>query len=118
MSNIDPKDSSALVLQEAVTTDLYSKLLQQLQKDMIRAGIDYTIPATITPEVLVVELCDLVQQKMRYHFNEYLNFLYAVDVSEQEVKKCTSEDVEDIAIYVTSLILKREWKKVYYRNRL
>ena len=55
--------------------------------------------------------------KLHHAFNEYLNLLHAVDVSENKIKSIDSEDSTDIAKYASYLILKREWQKVWYRNR-
>ncbi|MDY8136845.1 hypothetical protein [Aquimarina sp. 2201CG5-10] len=99
-------------------SDLYPHLLAQLQKDIKRAGIECDIEDELKPVDLVEKLHDLLVRKIQYAFNEYLNLLYAVDVSETEVKNIKSEDVVDITKQVTYLILKREWQKVWYRNNI
>ncbi len=103
---------------EAVKADLYPQLVTQLQKDLLRAGIDYTIDPDIKSDDLVLELKNLLYNTLQYAFNDYLNLLYAVDVSEAEIRDFASEKTEDIASYTAYLILKREWKKVWLRNNL
>ncbi|MBQ0736236.1 hypothetical protein [Aquimarina celericrescens] len=101
---------------EVSKTDLYPKLLDQLQKDLHRAGVDHKIDPKITSSDLVRELNSLLYDTLQNAFNDYLNLLYAVDVSETELRNFKSEKIEDIASYTTYLILKREWKKVWLRN--
>ncbi len=106
------------LLQEITTANLYSKLVAQLQKDMLRAEVDHILKDNITPTNLVVELQNLILEMVQGDFNQYLNLLYMVDVSETEMKKGGTKDIYEIVEQATYLILKREWKKVYYRNML
>lgn len=98
-------------------SDLYPQFLSQIQKDLNRSGIDYTIENS-KPKDLFREIQRLLVEKLQYSFNEYVSLLYAVDVSENEVRKADLEDIQDIARYATYLILKREWQKVWYRNNM
>ncbi|WP_109301598.1 hypothetical protein [Aquimarina sp. AU474] len=113
--NIVPLDT---FLHEISTSLLYPQLVIQLQKDVMRAGIDHVIDPDVTPASLVLELQTLLLSKLRLDFNQYLNLLYAVDVSENELRDFSSENIEDIAIHASYLILKREWKKIWLRHNL
>jgi len=108
--------SSEQLIQEISQSDLYPQLIQQLQKDLNRAGIDYEITVSATPKELFLEIKQLLLEKLNNAFNDFLNLLYAVDVSERDIKNCNSEESVAIAQYATYLILKREWQKIYYRN--
>lgn len=99
-------------------SDVYSLLILQLQKDLNRAGIEYEVNQNVAPEELFLEIEQLVLEKLNNAFNEYLNLLYAVDVSERDIKNCKSEESKVIAKYATYLILRREWQKIYFRNTL
>jgi len=101
---------------EVDATDLYPKLLQQLQKDIDRAAIHYDIDMKVTPKDLIKAMHTLLIALLQESFNDYLNLLYAVDVSEAKLKDFASEKIEDIARYATYLILKREWQKVWFRH--
>jgi L-lysine 2,3-aminomutase len=57
---------------------------------------------------------DLIQNK----FSDYLNLLYIIDVSEEKIKGLSGTDTHELSEQVTFLILKREWQKVWYRNKL
>ncbi len=104
------------LIQEISQSDLYPQLIQQLQKDLNRAGIDYEIRIKATPKELFLEIKQLLLEKLNSAFNDFLNLLYAVDVSERDIKNCNSEESIVIVQYATYLILKREWQKIYYRN--
>lgn len=103
-------------MDEVSNSDLYPQFMMQLQKDLNRAGIDYSIKSE-KPQDLFSEIAHLLMDKLQNAFNEYLNLLYAVDVSENKIRSLDSENSVDIAEYATYLILKREWQKVWYRNR-
>jgi hypothetical protein len=51
-----------------------------------------------------------IYRLIQYKFAEYLNLLYIIDVSEDEVKMDGS-DLVILAEQVSFLILKREWQK-------
>ena len=54
---------------------------------------------------------------MMEHFSEYLNLLYVVDVPESQFKQIEITDAVEVADQMTFLILKREYQKVWYRNK-
>ncbi|WP_299432814.1 hypothetical protein [uncultured Aquimarina sp.] len=110
--------SSEQLVQEISGSDLYPQLIQQLQKDLNRAGIDYEINLNAAPKELFLEIERLLLKRLNTAFNEFLNLLYAVDVSERDIRKCDSEESAVIAQHATYLILKREWQKIYFRNSL
>ncbi len=103
-------------IDEVSNSDLYPQFLTQLQKDLNRAGVNYNIKSK-TPQDLFSEMTNLLIEKLQNAFNEYLNLLYAVDVSENKIRSLDSENSVDIAEYAAYLILKREWQKVWYRNK-
>lgn len=109
--------SSNQLLKESIQASLYPKLIAQLQKDLNRAGIFYDLEEGIKPEELFASLHNLLVDKLRSSFNEYLNLLYAVDVSEAQIRSFKSENATEIAAHSAYLILKREWQKVYYKNQ-
>jgi len=103
-------------LLEASAANLYPQVIMQLQKDIYRAGIDHTIDLSLDSKNLMLNLYELILDRLQNSFNEYLNLLYVVDVSEQKVRNITSEKIEDIASQTAFFILKREWQKVWVKN--
>jgi len=106
------------LLQKADQEALYEKLILQLNKDLKFANVDCEFETTISPEKLKRDLHELVYRQIHEKFAEYLNLLYIVDVPEKEVKKLDGSDVVKLSEDVAFLILKREWQKVWYKNRL
>lgn len=103
-------------IEEVCKSDLYPQFIIQIQKDLNRAGIDYIIKSE-NSKMLFSEIANLLLGKLHNDFNEFLNLLYAVDVSETKIRQLNSEKSIDIAEYATYLVLKREWQKVWYRNK-
>ena len=106
-----------LLLAEAETENLYLKLIEQINKDfnLANEGIDF--PMSTKPTELKVQLHEKVYRLIQYKFAEYLNLLYIIDVNENEIKKLDGSDLVALSEQVAFLILKREWQKVWFRNR-
>jgi hypothetical protein len=117
MNFITPQ-SPDLLLSEAESENLYFKLIEQINKDfnLANEGIDF--PLSTTPEDLKVQLHEKIYRLIQYKFAEYLNLLYIIDVSEEQIKKLDGSDLVALSEQVAFLILKREWQKVWFRNRL
>ncbi|WP_136667672.1 hypothetical protein [Flavobacterium sp. H122] len=114
---IAPKNTD-LLLSEAQKEALYIKLIEQLNKDFTFANESIDIPVTTLPIDLKIQLHEKIYRLIQHKFAEYLNLLYIIDVSENEVKKLDGSDLIELAEQVTFLILKREWQKVWFRNKL
>lgn len=113
---IAPKNTD-LLLSEAKKETLYQKLIEQINKDfnLANEGIDF--PMSISPDELKIQLHEKTYRLIQYKFAEYLNLLYIIDVSEDEVKKMDGSDLVILAEQVSFLILKREWQKVWFKNK-
>ena len=113
---IAPKNTD-LLLTEATGENLYLKLIEQINKDfnLANEGIDF--PISISPEELKIQLHEKIYRLIQYKFAEYLNLLYIIDVSEDEIKKLDGSDLVVLAEQVVYLLLKREWQKVWFRNK-
>ncbi|MFL1011049.1 hypothetical protein [Flavisericum labens] len=105
------------LIEEANRLDLYQKLIIQLNKDFLLANIDLDFHEDILPSSLKLLLHEMVYKLIQEKFIEYLNLLYIVDVSESAVKALDGEDVLKLSEDVSFLILKREWQKVWLRNK-
>jgi hypothetical protein len=116
MNFILPK-STDLLLFEAVDENLYLKLIEQINKDFNLANEGIDLILSISPTDLKLQLHDKVYRLIEYKFAEYLNLLYIIDVSEEKIKKLDGSDLVILAEEVVFLILKREWQKVWFRNK-
>lgn len=106
-----------LLLEEAEKEALYLKLIEQINKDfnLANEGIDF--PMSISPSELKIQLREKIYRMIQCKFAEYLNLLYIIDVSEDQIKKLDGSDLLILAENVAFLILKREWQKVWFRNK-
>ena len=115
-SFIAPITTDQLLL-EAEKENLYLKLIDQINKDfnLANEGIDF--PQSTTPHDLKVQLYEKIYRLIQYKFAEYLNLLYIIDVPEETVKQLDGYDLVELSEQVSFLILKREWMKVWFRNK-
>lgn len=104
------------LLSEAEKQNLYSKLIEQINKDFNFANEAVDFPQSTTPQELKVQLHEKIYRLIQYKFAEYLNLLYIIDVPEETVKQLDGNDLVELSEQVSFLILKREWMKVWYRN--
>ena len=111
-----PKNTD-LLLAEASADNLYLQLVEQLNKDFNLANEAVDFPKSITPEELKIQLHEKIYRLLQYKFAEYLNLLYIIDVAEDEVKKLDGSDLVQLAEQIVFLVLKREWQKVWFRNK-
>lgn len=105
------------LIKEANQSNLYHKLVKQLNKDFLLANIDLDFHEAILPTSLKLLLHETVYKLIQEKFTEYLNLLYIIDVSEKQVKALDGNDMLKLAEDVSFLILKREWQKVWYKNK-
>jgi len=113
---ISPKNTDLLLI-EAQNENLYLKLIEQLNKDFNLANEGVDFPMSISPNELKIQLHEKMYRLIQYKFAEYLNLLYIIDVAEDEVKKLDGSDIVELSGQVAFLILKREWQKVWFRNK-
>jgi hypothetical protein len=104
------------LLSEAEKENLYSKLIEQINKDFNFANEAVDFPQSNTPQELKVQLHEKIYRLIQFKFAEYLNLLYIIDVPEETVKQLDGTDLVELSEQVSFLILKREWMKVWFRN--
>ena len=115
-SFIAPLNTDVLLV-EATNENLYFNLIEQINKDFNLANESIDLAQDIKPEELKAELHEKIYRLIQYKFAEYLNLLYIVDVPEDQIKKLDGSDIAELAKQVAFLILKREWMKVWFRNK-
>ena len=116
MNFISP-NTTDLLLSEAASENLYLKLIEQINKDFNLANEAIDLPRSTSPEELKIQLHEKIYRLIHYKFAEYLNLLYIIDVPEDHIKKLDGSDISELAKQVSFLILKREWMKVWFRNK-
>lgn len=105
------------LVEQANHLELYSQLVLQLNKDLALANVNLEFASDVLPTSLKLLLHERIYEMVQTKFMDYLNLLYIVDISEEKIRELDGNDVLQMSENVTFLILKREWQKVYYRNR-
>src|SRR5690606_27054702 len=103
---------------EANQLNLYKNLVLQLNKDFKLANVDLDFHEDVLPTSLKLILHETVYTLIQEKFTDYLNLLYIIDVPEEKIKVLNGDDILRLSEDVSFLILKREWQKVWYRNKL
>lgn len=105
------------LLSEAENENLYDKLIEQLNKDFNFANEAIDFPQSTTPHELKVQLHEKIYRLIQYKYAELLNLLYIIDVPEENVKQLDGSDTVELSEQIAFLVLKREWMKVWFRNK-
>ena len=105
------------LIEEANALSLYEKLILQLNKDFLLANVDLNFHEEVLPSSLKLLLHETVYRLIQEKFTEYLNLLYIIDVPEKDVKALDGDDILKLSEEVTFLILRREWQKVWFKNK-
>ena len=104
------------LLDNAINVNMYDDLLKQINKDLMLANLKMAISLDCSPKVLIVELNNLVEYLINNEFDSFLNFLYRIDLSEDKIIHLSKNNQEIYIGSISFLILKREWKKVWFRR--
>lgn len=110
-------DTSIQLVSEIYERRLYIKLIEQLNKDFQLVGIEEVFLINSSPKELVAQLQKSIYQLIHTNFSDYMNLLYRIDISENEIKKIDGSDIEKLTEQVSFLILKRECQKVWIRSK-
>ncbi|QBZ97354.1 hypothetical protein [Flavobacterium sangjuense] len=117
MSSFIAPSTTEDLLSEAEKENLYSKLIEQINKDFNFANEAVDFPQSTTPHELKVQLHEKIYRLIQYKYAELLNLLYIIDVPEDNVKQLDGSDTVELSEQIAFLVLKREWMKVWYRSK-
>lgn len=109
--------NSVNVLNHAREKTLLTKLLQQLQKDFSKTGLNLDFNVPWENETLIQIIKEEVYRLLLEKFDNYLALLYVIDIAEKEFAYVDGNDAVEVSGQVTFLILKREFQKVWYKNK-
>ncbi|WP_298365689.1 hypothetical protein [uncultured Lutibacter sp.] len=112
---LTPKNSIELI-GVLESENLVVNLIQQLNKDFELANIDIQFNLELSTEKLFDHLNEVILSLLKYKYDDYLNLVYRIDVSEKELAKVGQEKFEVIVHQLVFLILKREYQKVWLRK--
>lgn len=111
-------DAEIALVKEIESHNLIENLTQQIQKDADLAGAVFSCEKDIQAKQLIPKMYNFILELMTSDFGTYLNFLYRVDLSEKALLSITDTEPNVIAKQVTFMVLKREWQKVWFRNKI
>jgi len=112
---VKPQNSLEL-LKLAKIENLLAKLIEQLNKDFQLSGISKKFEKTFTNEELNKELIETILNLIQFKYDDYLNVMYRVDVSEKDLATITNNDLITTVNQISFLILKREFQKVWLKQ--
>ena len=109
--------NSGELLHLANEQSLFKHIVQQLEKDFLLANAVWEAPKNIDSEQLIAALREKIYYLIMERFQEFLNVLYVIDVPEKEFHDLEITDAVAVADQMAFLILKREYQKVWFRNK-
>lgn len=113
-----PTANTSISLVKVVrNAELFDAYVHQLKKDFNLAGHSIEIDANMLPNALVQVVHFQIKDLISTNFDAFLQVLYRVDVEERILQSNSLQDAEELVVKATYEILKREWEKVYFRNR-
>ena len=108
---------NSLELLKAVETEnLVIKLIEQLNKDFQLANIEEKFKLNISTLALKNNLDSLLLNLITKKYDDYLNLLYRIDVSENEMATIKNDSLLNTIENISFLILKREFQKVLLKK--
>ncbi|WP_275315445.1 hypothetical protein [Tenacibaculum bernardetii] len=107
--------NSDALLVKAVNEKLYANLITQLNKDFSLANLAINLTKNSTPTTLKDELTKVIKHLILADLNSYKNLLYIIDITETMTYKKEASNIDTYTESIVFLILKRVWKKVWFR---
>ena len=111
------KEESLTLVEQIESKHLLQQLIDQVKKDADLSGVEFDVPRDAQALHFLECTHQLLLDLLSNDFGSYLNFLYRIDVPEHSLKSIESSNPKEIADYVTLLVIKREWQKVFFRNK-
>lgn len=111
------KPQNSLELLKLVKTgNLVVKLIEQLNKDFQLSGVSKKFDKSCPIEKLNKELTETILNLIQFKYDDYLNVMYRVDVSEKDLATISNNDLISTVNQISFLILKREFQKVWLKQ--
>jgi len=105
------------LLEKVANENLYQNLIIQLNKDFQLSNLNESFELSSEPNQLKKELANILLKLITKQYDDYLNLLYRIDVSEKELLTVSSNNLNVTVEQITYIILKREYQKVWFKNR-
>ena len=114
----NPAENGLRLFSKPESQGLKKELVMQLNKDLSMSGLDASIDEELSPGEIVTRLKVILDGLVRDDFQGFLNLLYRVDVSQSNMSRSEDSSFSDYIERSTFELLKREWQKVWIRNKI
>ncbi len=114
----DPTEKGLQLFSKPESQGLEQQLIRQLNKDLSMCGVNAWIDEDFSPGEVVRRLKEILDGLVRDDFQAFLNLLYRVDVPQSNMSRSEDSSFSDYIERSTYELLKREWQKVWIRNRI
>lgn len=111
-----PAKNTKELLNSITIENLIVQLIAQLNKDFQLANVAVSFDSKASPVQLKNELFDTLLNLINYHYDDYLNLLYRIDVPESELAKLKNDNLTTSIEEIAYLVLKREYQKVWFKH--
>ena len=116
---IDNAEKKGLqLLAEAEAQGLQEELVKQFNKDLSMSGVQASIDEGLSAGEVVMRLKRILKDLIQDDFQGYLNLLYRADVPQSKMVTSPETDFTDYVERSAYELLKREWQKVWIRNKI
>ena len=113
-----PAEKGLQLFSKPESQGLEQQLIRQLNKDLSMCGVNTLIDEEFSPREVVRRLKEILDGLVKYDFQAFLNLLYRVDVPQSKMIRSEDSSFSDYIERSTYELLKREWQKVWIRNRI
>jgi hypothetical protein len=87
-------------------------------ENIMRSMLDMELQNKYTHEQLIAELSQHINHLLQTNFEQLVNLLYRIDVSEKKLKQLLKDfPKEDAGNIIASLIVERQLEKIKSRNQ-
>ena len=114
----NPAEKGLQLFSKPESRGLKEELIRQLNKDLSMSGVDATLEEELSPGEVVDSLKVILEGLVRDDFQGFLNLLYRVDVSQSKMSRSEESTFSEYIDRSAYELLKREWQKVWIRNRI
>lgn len=106
------------LLAEAEAQGLQEELVKQFNKDLSMSGVQASIDEGLSAGEVVMRLKRILKDLIQDDFQGYLNLLYRADVPQSKMVTSPETDFTEYVERSAYELLKREWQKVWIRNKI
>ncbi len=113
-----PAKTGLDLVKQAASSGLVEELVRQLNKDLAMSGQTGSLAEGLAPGAIVNHLKDILDHLIRDDFQGFLNLLYRADVDQSKMTRSEGIGFAEYLEQCTYELLRREWQKVWIRNKI